>query len=947
MALAVAGCFIDTEPSVVPPFEFHPVGMRQMASKGKAVRMGATGELAAPNEGPRLNAQFSYDFWIDVAEVTQYRFRRVMGRNPVPEGSAHGYGDDHPVVNVTWYDAALYCNALGRQTGLDTVYTYTRVESGPDGTVYGLVGLSAHLDRKGFRLPTESEWEFAARAGGDADFPWGGSADSSQVDQFSWYIGNAQGASHPVAHLKPNAFGLYDMSGNVMEWMGDWKGTYPATEAVDFAGARDPGPEADIPVKGGAFNYGTRELRPANRSATYATIRSSAADYVGFRCVLGVIDHPRYSSPNGDLSATDPVALSAPRAQAWLAGHAAKLVFVNASIDRRHLAYVDFGRLQPKVVEFTDIGDVYHPAISPDGRWVAFCTRPEGTDTGSTLYVRPLSASDIAGPASGSAPITSKNGGADSLGKAESLGPGFIPRWWVDPAGGDTLLIYTTSAVDNLDPRWRNSRTLLRKLRGGKPMGEPIVLPGTGGFHDGRSRNGRYLATGYRTLRIRDLEKSTDRTLFTAPLNGKAAGDTSQVCNVSMAPDTSGRTLFLDFGYEGNSGVTGGPYGIHQVAFLGDAEGRISRWFPAPAKDVSWDDLEWSNHPDYAVAALKDAAGGHHELRLLNLKDSTSTALATGTALAQPCLWVDPAMPIGPAAGLDPDSLGHYNDPATTSTQTSLSDKLNRFWKVHQDLELVALGSSHVEYGIDPHHFTTQRAFNLGFSAGGLTSARTFAVEYAMRHCPKLKTLVVEVHMAMLIIPNADWVWPWPTSQNKGFQYDKSHGFWQGGLPEGFHEAMRQAPNGYIEAVDSLGNHPKESGSWGGKDPQDLSTWGPWTTSDSIYRKNLADLKAFAALVSGRGIQLVLVVFPQSPAFADKPYYQRYGPSQETARAVVADLRGLESLSDHVHFYDAHQFGKHDYPDSAALDIDHMAAPGARKLTDRLDSLIRTFPPGH
>ncbi len=923
--LGLTGCFTNTDPNYPPAHEVDPPGMRMMRAKGKSVRMGAIGELAASNEAPRLTAHFSYDFWMDTVEVTQSRFRNLLGRNPVPPGSAGGFGDDHPVFQVTWYDAVLYCNAMGKQAGLDTVYAYDRVLSGPEGGVYGMEGLSIHLERKGYRLPTEAEWEFAARAGSTSDFPWGGSGDSALSDQFSWYAGNALNASHPVASLKPNAFGLYDMAGNVMEWVGDWKGPFPSTDATDFAGARDPSPEADIPVKGGAFNFGRRELRPANRSATYATIRSAAADYVGFRCALGTIAHPWYASADGGRIATDPVTLTVTRPQRLVGGRPVKLVFINASADLRHLAYVDYGPSPPVLTEFTDIPVVFHPSISPDGNWAAFCTRAEGADTGSTLYIRAL-------------------GGTGSR-EAVAIGPGFIPRWWVDPLRGDTALIYASSALDNLSPRWHATKTLLRRIHGGLPAGEPEVLTSNGGFHDGRSQDGRYLATGYRELLQRDLLTGRTRILFTGPLNGKAADDTSQVCNVSTAPDSSGRTLFLDFGSPDASTLTGYPYDIHQVAFVSDTSGQVVRWYHAPGKDASWDDLEWSNHPDYAVSALKNAAGRHAELGLLNLRDSVVTVLAQGTSLDQPCLWVGGSGGSGNSEGLNPDSLGHYNDPETGSSQAVFSDKLSRFWKVHDGLELVSLGSSHVDHGITPGLFTRYKAFNLGYSAAGLDGMLALGEHYVLPHCPKLKVVILEAYLTPMYVPGGDWGWGPLLSRSKGFQYDLSHGFWVDGLPDRFQGMMEQAPNARFAAIDSMGNHPLQANGWGGKTAAGLALGNDWTVSDPNYQKNFERIRAFAKQVSDRGIHLVLVLFPQNPEFANSKYFQFYGPPQATARAAIASFQNLEKTSDHIHFYDAHRYGQHDYTDEDAFDVDHLAEKGAIKLTRRLDSLIATFKP--
>lgn len=114
--------------------------------------------------------------------------------------------------------------------------------------------------------------------------------------------------------------------------------------------------------------------------------------------------------PDGQWAVTDPVRLQLSRLGALVEGRAAKLVFVNATPSVRHLAYVDFDHQPIRVREFGDAANVFHPAISPDGQWVAYGTAAEGMVAGSDLYVRRLD-SDI--------------------GASVAIGPGFIPRWWV------------------------------------------------------------------------------------------------------------------------------------------------------------------------------------------------------------------------------------------------------------------------------------------------------------------------------------------------------------------------------------------------------------------------------------------------------------------------------------------------------------------------------------
>jgi uncharacterized protein (TIGR02171 family) len=919
-ALLLAGCVWDGEPEDGEPQTGH-ADMVRIPAKGKGFLQGSEGALANVNEYPAFSNRFTYDFRLDPTEVTQGQYAKLMGRNPVPDSSRYGAGAGYPVYNVSWFDAALFCNARSKAAGLDTVYRYDRLDKADSGSVYSLSGLQIDLGKAGYRLPTEAEWEFAAHAGTEAEFPWGTLGDSTRARESAWYLDNAGGKTHPVAKLKPNAFGLYDMAGNVMEWVNDWKGPYPKAGSEDFAGSRDPGPESDTPIKGGAFKYGMRELRPSNRSATYTTIRSATAEYVGFRCALGAIAHPKFSAADGNLATTDPVRLEIPRIQNLVGGRSAKLVFVNANEAVRHLVYVDYGRMPPRLTEFGDIGNVFYPSVSPNGSWAAFGTGLEGSASGSSIYVRRL---------------------GDSATPARLIGPGFIPRWWVDPATRDTFLVYASSASDNSQAQWRASQTLIQKMAAGAPIGAPAILVDAGGFHDGRSQDGRWLATGFRMLKMRDGASGEARVLFTAPQNGKAEGDTSQVCNVSMAPDSTGRVLFLDFGYDRISKVTGSFYDIHQIAFMSDPQGKVLRWFRAPQGEKGWEDLEWSNRADFAVSASTDAAGGHHRLYLLDLKDSASTLLASGGTLATPGLWLGEAPEDIPHEGLDLDSLGAYNDPATDDYQSVFASRMRMFWKRHQGLELIFTGSSHVFAKIDPSRITRFKAVNMGYPANGWQGQEEWVVNYALNHCPNLKVLVMEALPGWLKYPGSDYTWASRISQTKGVKYDRSRGFWKAGLPPRFEDLIKQSATSNWWDQDSLGFHFEEAHGWGGELIKPLDS--DWGLDNPEYLANMKRIEELARLLSSRKIHLVLVNYPTDPAYKGTEYYGPYGPRLSVAQGIIKRYKEMESISPYVHFYDAYNFGDHDYTDAEAGNATHLSAAGGIKITVRLDSLVNTFP---
>ncbi len=144
----------------------------------------------------------THTFYLQSTEVTQTAYRALMGSNPSYFSDC---GGSCPAEQVSWYDAIAYANALSESMGLRACY-------GTDGTVLG--GGSVY-DCEGYRLPTEAEWEYAARAGSTR-------ARYGYLSRVAWLWKNSGATTHPVGQLQPNAWGLYDMLGNVSEWTHDW-----------------------------------------------------------------------------------------------------------------------------------------------------------------------------------------------------------------------------------------------------------------------------------------------------------------------------------------------------------------------------------------------------------------------------------------------------------------------------------------------------------------------------------------------------------------------------------------------------------------------------------------------------------------------------------------------------------------------------------------------------
>ena len=230
-------------------------------------------------------------FDIGTTEVTQELYEAVTGSNPSKNPSKSGKVvkcPTCPVNFVSWFDAVEFCNALSERQGHQAAYAIT----GDGETV------TRDPTSNGYRLPTEAEWEYAARAGESHAY-----AGSDDVDAVAWYDGNSDGRAHPVGTKSPNAWGLYDMSGNVREYADDCLRQYPRRSKAELAklaagqrGAEDPvkdpicsGDKAKA-TRSGSFkveNTGTLQSIPAIAQTGVAR-RGRALDplpTIGFRIV--------------------------------------------------------------------------------------------------------------------------------------------------------------------------------------------------------------------------------------------------------------------------------------------------------------------------------------------------------------------------------------------------------------------------------------------------------------------------------------------------------------------------------------------------------------------------------------------------------------------------------------------------------------------------------------
>jgi formylglycine-generating enzyme required for sulfatase activity len=223
----------------------NSIGMKLVLIPAGEFLMGSPDSdgTADDDEKPQHRVRITRPFYLGVTELTQEQYEQVMGSTP------SGFQGDpkRPVEKVSWHDAVEFCRRLSQKEG------------------------------KEYRLPTEAEWEYACRAGSTTGWCFGD--NESELGQYAWYSGNSGRGTHPVGQKKPNAWGLYDMHGNVWEWCADWYGKdYYRTSPLDDPKGPDSG--GDRVLRGGSWVSNARSARSASRTTLTPGNR---LNLVGFR----------------------------------------------------------------------------------------------------------------------------------------------------------------------------------------------------------------------------------------------------------------------------------------------------------------------------------------------------------------------------------------------------------------------------------------------------------------------------------------------------------------------------------------------------------------------------------------------------------------------------------------------------------------------------------------
>ena len=248
----------------VPGSLTNSIGMKLVPIPAGTFLMGSPeDEKSRSSDELQHEVTLTEDFYLGMTQVTQAQYKEVMGENPsVFQGDKVAGRDssEFPVETVSWEDAIEFCR---------------RLSEFPNEKRAGRV----------YRLPTEAEWEYACRAGTDTAYSFGDS--SEELSEHAWLGENSEDRSHPVALKRPNAWGLYDMHGNIYEWCNDRKGDYPESAVTDPVGAAEGSGRV---YRGGSFHSSAGLCRSALRSRY---VPSARGGHLGFRLALSSSGIPK------------------------------------------------------------------------------------------------------------------------------------------------------------------------------------------------------------------------------------------------------------------------------------------------------------------------------------------------------------------------------------------------------------------------------------------------------------------------------------------------------------------------------------------------------------------------------------------------------------------------------------------------------------------------------
>ena len=951
-------------------FAFVDDRMQLVEGAKDTVVLGTNKKGAKFDETPEMRVLLDYDFWMDVRGVTCGDFMSVMESSTLVKNLDCGK-DDEPIVSITFFDAVLYANEKSKNENLDTVYEYSKKTLDKAGHCVGLEGFSFHLDKEGFRLPTEAEWVKVASKADGKNFVF---------------------------------------SENVKEFVNDFKGLLNNSIVENFAGASNTN-EADERIVKGGYDYDLSSINLYSRSDIYAVTPSTLADYVGFRLALGAIPNATFLDQGGK-KVNSPVKKVASALNLWdyTKTSKVKLVFKNEATG--NLNYIDYTK-ENDVVEIEDTIPAYHPDISPDGSKVAFCTGIEGVDQTSRLYVRNLDPNG-----SGLVKLDVKSAA--------------IPRWSV-LVNGDTVITYVTNAGDDSnDKTFKSASTWQVTFMNGK-FGTPIKLF-DGSYHGGISEDESLAVTGSKVLRARvhkkektwynkeqacnvslakDYSKRTAFLDFGGEIGAAFVGETYRVHEYLFIADSSGNLVQSVRAPEGfvfdHSEWATGRVNQNLVATLTNVEGAHSKivlvhladssvtslvegeelWHPslwiqgksiALSSSSSWvssssqksssSSVESSSSEEVASNSSSSRDDGKssssrngdgsscssQKSSSSSVESSSSEDVASNSSSSRNDGKISSSRDDGESSSsfsdnlvenfvLDEDSAGFYVK-NNEFQEAHWSYKMELVWTYNDQADVAILGSSRAHHGVIPSLFS-DKFFVVNFASahGNLHSSHYMAINYILPHYKKLRYIIVDISFDRLWLTKENSFFYNSSPSIKGYVYDANHDFWKSGIPDGLLEMTQDVPkvSSYAANLTERGYMPLRGCSeWRGSPrPEKDKNW--LDTGRVRLEETMGYLADIVELAAQRNIKVVGVEFPQNPNYKNVDAYGKYGLRNSDAPEIIERLNGLAQKYSNFTFFDQHKMGEHDYLEGMNYDDDHLCRTGAEQMTHRLDSLLKTL----
>ena len=892
---------------------------------GGTVTLGSNDKEFKADEKPAMKVNLDYNFYMGIHEVTCGEYAIVAKKAKLKTfGSCEN--DSLPITNITYYDAILYANAKSKLDKRDTVYTYKKAIYSEKHCTH-LEGLAVHLDVDAFRLPTEAEWIYAATRDWNV--------------KKSWNSENSGYALHSVCSIGTDSAGFCDMAGNALEWVNDWMGKFRDTTVTNYAGAPDGGEQGERVVKGGYYSFSTKQLNPYSRGDVYTVTSSTRAEYVGFRLAAGIIPNALWMGSDGKAQTSAITALAGNEDVKSITGsYNVKLAFRNDVTG--NISYLDYQNIPISIQEITDGIDAYHPEISPNGSWVAFCTGMEGISGKSTIYVQNLDEDSTV-----QIKLNSNNAA--------------IPRWRVLD-NGDTVIVYVSDAGNNKDDAtFKSTSTWQVKFSNGK-FSKPKKLF-DGAYHGGISEDGKLAVSGARLLRARLSGK--DKIWY----------NSEQACNASLAQDGTKRTAFLDFGGQTGRDFAGTSYATHQRILIADSNGKLIQTLEAPS-GYTFDHTEWATNGAKSIiaATLTNFNGAHTKIVLVDPDDNSVTELAEGEELWHPNLWIkkkfiipssssiaissssispdsaeisssESTTPPEPEFKLDLDSAGiYYNSSGAHDKADQWRYKMEFLWQYRDTANVAIIGSSRSYFGINPLQFSSPLfAINLSVSTNVHKASYLFLTKYVLPQMSKLKVVIKDLDIDRWFEVSSG-IFASAYKSYPGYVYDKNHNYWKDNYPIGLAEATYDSPGvSYTQKTlrPTRGFQSKEAEGWGEPITSRDSTW--FDDRSNYYYQNFNFLVQMIEECQKKNVIFIGLIVPENPRYKETGTFGKQGLRRSEAPALIAQIDSLSQKYPNFILIDENKMGEHDYTDEMAFNTDHLSSLGAEKLTLRLDSLIRTL----